>query len=99
LTIHRGTIHEYLGMTIDYSEDGKVKFIMKDYIESILEKAPCEMDGTAITPTANHLFKVNENAKKLDNEKSDIFHRLTAKILYCTSASGRGRIYKQPWHS
>jgi len=30
LTIHRGTIHKYLGMTIDYSEDRKVKFIMKD---------------------------------------------------------------------
>jgi hypothetical protein len=27
LTIHQGTVHEYLGMTIDYSKKGKVKFL------------------------------------------------------------------------
>ena len=33
LTITRGYIHKYLGMTIDYSSPKKVKFHMKNYIE------------------------------------------------------------------
>jgi hypothetical protein len=31
-----GKIHEYLGMTIDYSEENVVKFTMYDYLEDIL---------------------------------------------------------------
>jgi hypothetical protein len=38
-----GKIYEYLGMTIDYSEDGKVKFTMYDYLEDILVEAPDDM--------------------------------------------------------
>ena len=36
LTIHRGKHHDYLGMQLDYSEDGKVKITMFDYIKSML---------------------------------------------------------------
>ena len=36
LTKTRGKVHEwYLGMTIDFSEDGKVCFTMIDYIDNI----------------------------------------------------------------
>lgn len=34
-----GKIQEYLGMTINWSEDGKVIFTMYDYLEDILAKA------------------------------------------------------------
>ena len=33
LTIHQGKVHEYMGMKIDYCEQGKVKINMKDYLE------------------------------------------------------------------
>ena len=33
LTVTRGKVHEYLGMTIDFSEPGKVVFSMLDYIK------------------------------------------------------------------
>jgi len=82
LTVQRGPIHEYLGMTIDYSEDGKVKFIMDDYVKGILDEAPSDMDGTATSPAANHLFSVNEKSDKIDTKKADLYHRLTAKLLY-----------------
>jgi hypothetical protein len=52
-------IHKYLGMTIDYSEDGKVKLTMYDYVEDILVEAPDDMDGTAVTVASDHLFTVN----------------------------------------
>jgi hypothetical protein len=40
LTINWGKIHDYLGMTIEYSEDGKVKIIMDDYIKIFLPSFP-----------------------------------------------------------
>ena len=82
LTIHRGLVHEYLGMTIDYSVEGKVIFTMPDYIKKLLEECPTDMDGTAVSPAANHLFDVNENAEKLDGDKANEYHHLTAKLLY-----------------
>ena len=33
LTIHRGKVHEYLGMKLDYCEQGKVKTDMTDHLK------------------------------------------------------------------
>jgi hypothetical protein len=35
-----GMIHDYLGITIDYSEIDRVKFTMYDYLEDILNEMP-----------------------------------------------------------
>ena len=69
-------------MTINYSEDGKVKFMMCDYVQGILDGAPIEMDGLAITPTASNLFTVRKEADKLDDACSEIYHHITAQLLY-----------------
>jgi hypothetical protein len=82
LTIHRGEIHDNLGMTIDYSEEGKVKFIMQDYVDGILYEAPEDMRGSAVTPTAMNLFTVREDAEKLDDSHAETYHHLMAKLLY-----------------
>jgi hypothetical protein len=55
LTVTRGDIHEYLGMTIDYGTIGQVKIRMDDYVQTMLEEAPADMDGTATTPAAEYL--------------------------------------------
>ena len=36
MKINRGMIHEYLGMTLDYSTRGEVKIIMYNYIREII---------------------------------------------------------------
>jgi hypothetical protein len=82
LVVHRGKVHDYLGMTIDHSEDGKVKCMMSDYVEGILDEAPDDMNGFAVTPAASNLFTVRENADKLDDAQSETYHRFTAKLLY-----------------
>ena len=83
LTIKRGAIHEYLGMKIDFSNEGKVLFSMLEYIDRMLADAPEElMKGPCTSPAANHLFNVNENATKLDASSAIIFHHLTAQLLY-----------------
>ena len=65
LVVTRGKVHEYLGMTIDFSEDGKVKFYMQNYIKALLAEAQEEiMKGSATTPAANHLFQINPEVTK-----------------------------------
>jgi hypothetical protein len=36
MTVSRGKIHKYLGMTLDYSVPGQVKIIMLNYVNEIL---------------------------------------------------------------
>jgi hypothetical protein len=74
LTITRENIHDYLGVTLDYSEKGKVKIKMLDYINKMLSDLPAEMDGESPSPAANHLFTVNDDQTKLGEKKAQLFH-------------------------
>ena len=40
LSVQHGKVHEYLGMTINYSAPGKVKFTRYDYIDRLLDECP-----------------------------------------------------------
>ncbi len=76
LTITRGDLHDYLGMTIDYGTEGKVSICMQDCVEDMLDDLPDDMGGSATTPAAEHLFKVNVV------EAERLFHSTTKKILF-----------------
>lgn len=82
LTKARGKVHEYLGMTIDFSTDGKVRFSMMDYVQGILDELPDDMDGESATPAASFLFDIDEECEKLDTETAEFFHHNTAKLLF-----------------
>jgi hypothetical protein len=84
LTKTRGSLHYYLGMTLDFSSEGKVKITMVDYIQNMLDKLPSDMDGEAATPAANHLFDVNGATADmiLDWETAELYHHNVAKLLF-----------------
>jgi hypothetical protein len=82
LTVTRGTIHDYLGMTLDYGVPGQVTIRMDDYVQDLLDEAPEDMLGTAATPAGEHLFTVTENPTYLDDPDAELFHHLTAKLLF-----------------
>ena len=89
LTVTRGPIQEYLGMTLDFTERGRVVVKMSNYIKNMLKDAPASMDGHAATPAATHLFKINtDNPKLLCKEKKELFIHLVMQGLYL---SQRGR--------
>ena len=82
----RGKVHDYLGITLDYSSKGKVKIYMKDYIEKMLQEFPY-MDQVnqlkkVATPAAEHLFTVNPKAEKLPDGLKEDFHTTVAKGLF-----------------
>ena len=82
LTIHRGKKHDYLGLWLDYSLDGKVQVQMFDYIDNMLADLPEDMRGTVTSPAADHLFTVNDTGKKLSREQAEMFHHNVAKLLF-----------------
>jgi hypothetical protein len=51
-----GKVHDYLGMTLDFSAWGQVTVTMIDYIKMICMDLLKDMIGSAATPAANHLF-------------------------------------------
>ena len=76
-------------MTIDFSEDGKLKLMIIDYLEDILDKCiKYGMTSTALWPAYETLFKVDEKTTKLNNKDGNFFHKITARLLY---ASKRAR--------
>ena len=66
-------------MTIDFSEKGKVKSTIYDYIANMLEELPEDIkSGEAETLAGYHLFTINkDNPENLSKEYTITFHPVT----------------------
>lgn len=83
LTVTRGLVHDYLGMTIDFTIKGKVMIKMDDYVDNIMSEAKADMEGVATSPAAEHLYEVNEvDPDILLDKDAQYFHTMTAKLLF-----------------
>ena len=78
----KGDIHEYLGLTINFSENGQVIFTMYDYIEDIIGTPPSDMNGTAPDPTRVGMFTIDIMPPLLDADGAEFFHSMTDKLLF-----------------
>jgi hypothetical protein len=83
VNVNNGQLQSYLGMTIDYTENGTVKFSMDEMIQECLGAFGESLESMAAkTPAANHLFAVNEDCEKLSEQLREKFHSIVAKLLY-----------------
>ncbi|KAG7353502.1 hypothetical protein IV203_002857 [Nitzschia inconspicua] len=81
--VYDSMVHNYLGMRIDYSIDGKVQFTMPTMVNEIIAQLPMSLSsGPSATPAGNHLFVVDKNAQKLSETNSDLLHWMTTQLLY-----------------
>jgi hypothetical protein len=48
--VSRGLVHDYLGMTLDYTTKGEVKVTMVDYLSGVLGDFPEVIDGPPLCP-------------------------------------------------
>lgn len=73
-------------MNLDYSIKGQVKIWMIPYTKEIVDLFGKydPSSKTATTPAAEHIFKVNNNSKKLSTGMATIFHHFVAKCLFAT---------------
>jgi hypothetical protein len=77
----RGRIHDYLGMTFEFTESKKLIVSMADYIKRLVDEFPVKITKTAPTPAAEDLFAEGKGPK-LDKKQSETLHTWVAKALF-----------------
>ena len=89
----RGNRHDYLAMILDFSIPGVLQVDMTPYVNSMIEEFPAKLSGKTKTPWNENLFKVDPNAKQLDEERAKVFHTFVMKGVFLCK---RGRQDIQP---
>ena len=82
--VHRGLLHGYLGMDLDYTAKGKVGVSIIKYVDKILKGFLEEVGSSAAMSAAEHLFQVwnDSKAELLSENKDQEFHHITSQILF-----------------
>jgi hypothetical protein len=89
MTVRRGKEHEFLGMKVVYNENNTATITMRSYLEEAIAESGMEISRTASTPAKHYLFEVDENSPRLDKNRNDIFHSVSAKLLYGATRARR----------
>jgi len=81
--VTRGHKHDYLGMTFDFSEKGKVQIDMIDYMASMVDdfSTKFKTTDTAKTPAADNLLDVG-TSEPLEAEQAAEFHTFVMKGMF-----------------
>ena len=80
----QGSLHDYLGMTLDYSVPGPVSIDMSHYVEKMVKQFPQEnLKGASVaSPWNENLFKVQDDSAPLEKEQAKLFHSMTTQGLF-----------------
>ena len=96
MKVHRGKVHVYIGMTMDFTTKGEVHITMPKHLDDAVttfEHAQAVIgDGftevkksrskSQLTAAPTDLFDINEECEKLPKEAQEYFHCVTAKLIY-----------------
>ena len=85
----RGKVHEYLGMDMDWIQDGTMIVFMIKYLQKAIEKFLEVIRSTAATHASEHLVQVwdEKDRKLLPEEQAQKFHHtVTQLLLLCMRA-------------
>ena len=88
--MHTGCKHDYLGMDMEFCEDGALEVSMFKYLNNVIEDFPEIIRGRAATPAQDKLFEIRDDdeAKKLKEEQALAFHHMVAQLL-CVATKAR----------
>jgi hypothetical protein len=81
VTATQGPVHEYLGMTFDFSNKGKLIVSIADYMKKLVDEFPIPITKTASLPADEDLFAEGKGPL-LDAKRAKIFHAWVAKALF-----------------
>ena len=82
MTKRRGKNHVFVGMDIEFMGEGKVKILMKEYLEESIVAFGEDLGKKANTPAKGDLFTIDEESEDLDADKSERFHHIVSKLLF-----------------
>jgi hypothetical protein len=100
MTVSRGKIHKYLGMTLDDTVRGQVKITMFDYVDEILtafDKAEPKVGGTNTSEAPDSLSRLTRAAQIW--LRTRLWSSTTWWRKLCMPPSGQGRIPSPRYHS
>jgi hypothetical protein len=84
LAMHMGQKHNYLGVDLEFMENGTLEVLMIKYLQNVIEGFPEAITGVATSPTGDRLFGVRDekDARPLDEERAVAFHHTMAQLLF-----------------
>jgi hypothetical protein len=83
LVVHRGKVHKYLGMDLNFANKGIAQILMVTYTTKILTNFPEVITMSCATLAANHLFTIYDeaSAKFRPEAQAQAFHHIVAQLL------------------
>jgi hypothetical protein len=80
--MHTGCKHNYLGMDMEFRQDGTLGVPMIQYLNNVIAGFPEIILGKSPTPAADHLFKIRDekNVKPLEEERTLAFHHTVVQL-------------------
>jgi hypothetical protein len=82
----RGKKHDYLAMILDFTEKGKLRLDMCDYVKGMCTEFAALLPGKKLKkancPWTANLFKVDENSKLLSDKTRQHFHTFVMKGMF-----------------
>ncbi len=84
LVVYGGKVHNYLGMDLNFANEGVAQISMITYTTKILTNFPEAITTSCATPAANHLFTVHDEATAefLPKTQAQAFHHTVAQLLF-----------------
>jgi hypothetical protein len=80
ISVNKGKIHSYLGLTFNFSTKGTVRITAEGFVEDLVKTS--NTTKMATTPSLQDLFYVDHDSPALTEEDRKTFHSLVAKCLY-----------------
>ena len=93
MTLKQGNKHMYMFMDTDFNERGTVKLSMARYIDDYIDEFPEDVATPVVSPSVEHVFKINTSGVCLSEEQDILLHRLVIKLMF---VSMRDRPYTHP---
>jgi hypothetical protein len=91
LVVHRVKVIDYLGMDLNFANEGVAQILMITYTTQVLTDFPKAITTSCATPAADHLFTIcNEaSAKFLPEAQAQAFHHTVAQLLFLCKGTRR----------
>ncbi len=83
LTMHTKRKHDYLGVDLEFCEDGSLEMSMVKF-KNVIEGFPDMIAGKLPTPAGDRLFNTQDkkDAKPLDEERAMALNYTTAQLIF-----------------
>ena len=70
--VHKGKVHDYLAMNLDYTVKEQVKIDMIKYVKDMIKDFPEQINKSHITPASEKLFSIHQSSE-LNDKRKDSF--------------------------